>query len=174
MVKSDDKILALLEEKITLVLVTIQLSAMKSILIAILVFLSISFVNQPEDPCISGKTYIDIEEAIKDSASVKVLDLALQDPKLKTLPADVLKLTHVECLDLSFNQIANLPTEMMNLKQLKTLNLAGNRYLQKLPDVVKELPALQTLILTDLPEWSKEKCDAAKAALLGVNVITDK
>lgn len=143
---------------------------MKSILIAILVFLSISFVNQPEDPCKGGKTYIDID----DSASVKVLDLAMQEPKLKTLPADVLKLTHLECLDLSFNQISNLPTEMMNLKQLKTLNLAGNRYLQKLPDVVKELPALQTLILTDLPEWSKEKCDAAKKALPGVNVITDK
>lgn len=147
---------------------------MRTMYLVLLAFFSFSFAMQTEDPCKGGKTYTEIEEAIKDSAEVKILDLAMQDPKLKTLPPEVLKLVHLECLDLSFNQISTLPAEMKNLAHLKTLNLAGNRYLQKLPDVVKELPALQTLILTDIPEWSKAKCDAVKMALPGVQVITDK
>ncbi len=147
---------------------------MKTLLILALAFLSISFSTQTEEPCKGSKIYTDLEEALKDTASVKVLDLAMQDPKLKTLPADVLKFSQLECLDLSFNQISTLPAEFKKLTHLKTLNLAGNRYLQKLPDVLKEMPALQTLILTDLPEWSKAKCDAAKMALPGVDIITDK
>ena len=126
------------------------------------------------DPCMEGVTYYSLEEALKEPSKVKVLDLAMQHPKLTTLPPEIGKLTNLECLDVSFNRVSTLPEEMKMLKNLKTLNLAGNRYLAKLPEIIKQIPNLQTLNLSNIPEWSKEKCDQAKAALPNVKVITDK
>jgi len=83
-------------------------------------------------------------------------------------------LTNLECLDASFNRISTLPVEMKNLTNLKKLNLSGNQYLSKFPEVLKEIKSLEEVDFTGIPQWSKEKCDAVKAALPGVKVLTDK
>lgn len=149
---------------------------MKRILLLVLVCIGLmAFITPQNDPCMSGVTYYSIEEALSEPSKVKVLDLAMQSPvKLTTLPPEIGKLTSLECLDASFNRISTLPAEMKNLKNLKVLNLSGNRYLAKLPEVIKEIPNLEVLDVRNIPEWSKEKCDAAKAALPNVKVLTDK
>ena len=145
------------------------------ILFVIAIF-SMAFINPsaPGDPCMEGITYYSLEEALKEPSKVKVLDLAMQHPKLTTLPPEIGKLTNLECLDVSFNRVATLPAEMSKLTKLKKLNMSGNRYLAKLPEVLKLVTSLETLDVTGIPEWSKVKCDAAKAALPKVNVLTDK
>ena len=148
---------------------------MKNLIAILILIVSYTCVYAQNDPCMSGVTYYSLEEALKEPLKVKVLDLAMQSPtKLTTLPASIGKLTNLECLDVSFNRVSSLPPEMKSLKNLKTLNLSGNRYLAKLPEVIKEISSLETLILTSIPEWSKAKADAAKAALPKVKVLTDK
>lgn len=147
-----------------------------SYLLFFVMFLTISgFINPSQDPCMNGITYYSMEEALQEPSKVTVLDLAMQSPtKLTTLPPEIGKLTNLECLDISFNRISTLPMEMKELKKLKKLNLSGNRYLSKVPEVLKEMPWLEEINFTGIPEWSKEKCDAAKAALPNVKVLTDK
>ena len=107
---------------------------MKNVFFTILIGLS-SAVFAQNDPCMSGITYYSFEEAFAESAKVKVLDVAMQHPKLTTLPASVGKLINLECLDASFNRIGSLPAELKNLKNLKRINLSGNQYLSKFPEV---------------------------------------
>ncbi|MDR0373114.1 MAG: leucine-rich repeat domain-containing protein [Nitrososphaerota archaeon] len=60
-------------------------------------------------------------------------------------------------LDLSYNNLENLPNELQKLTNLQTLNIAGNR-LGSLPDWIQKLTNLQTLNtsynnLGALPDW---------------------
>lgn len=143
-------------------------------LLTIAVLGLMAFTTPENDPCMSGITYYSFEEALAESSKAKVLDVAMQHPKLTTLPVSIGKLTNLECIDASFNRISTLPDEMKNLKNLKKLNLSGNQYLSKFPEILKEISSLEEVDFTGIPQWSKEKCDAAKAALPGVKVLTDK
>lgn len=144
--------------------------------IASILFLGLisSLLYAQNDPCSGSITYYSFEEALAEPSKVLVLDVAMQHPKLTTLPSDISKLTNLECLDASFNRISTLPIEMKNLKSLKYLNLSGNQYLAKFPEILKEISSLEVVDFTGIPQWSKEKCDAAKAALPNVKVLTDK
>ena len=146
----------------------------KSILLILAsLFVSLSFAQG--DPCMNGITYYSFEEAYAEASQATVLDVAMQSPKkLTTLPAEIGKLTNLECLDASFNRISTLPDEIRNLKKLKVLKLSGNQYLSKFPEILKELPSLEVVDFTGIPQWSKEKCDYAKKALPKVKVLTDK
>jgi Leucine-rich repeat (LRR) protein len=56
------------------------------------------------------------------------------------VPAEIGRLTSLETLDLSDNQLTGLPMELGNLKQLKVLDLSGNPYSeQDLAKIEKEL-----------------------------------
>ena len=146
---------------------------MKKLLIIFILGL-LAFTSPQNDPCMSGTTYYSLDEAYAEASKVKVLDIAMQHPKLTTLPASIAKLKNIECLDASFNRIGSLPAEMKELKNLKRLNLSGNQYLAKFPEILKELPNLEVVDFTGIPQWSKEKCDYAKKALPNVKVLTDK
>lgn len=137
----------------------------------LLPLLFFSFIQ--DNPC-GYYAYDSLEEALKAPEKVTSLDLGMQHPKLITLPPAIGQLTELECLDASFNRIGSLPGEMKHLKKLRYLNLAGNRYLSRLPEVLKELPALETVDLTGIPEWSTATCEAARKVLPGVTVLTDK
>jgi hypothetical protein len=143
-------------------------------MIAFILCLSCSALAMAQEKPCSGKTYYSLEEALKEPDSVKVLDIAMQDPKLTALPAEIGLLVNLECLDVSYNRISTLPTEFSKLQKLQKLNLSGNHYMANFPEVLKELPNLVEVDLTEKPEWSKEKCDAAKAALPNATIITDK
>ena len=71
-------------------------------------------------------------------------ELCLKGRKLRHVPEALTKLTDVEVLDLSDNQLTGLPEELMNLNQLKALLLSDNK-LEELPGSVSRLKTLTTL-----------------------------
>ncbi len=108
---------------------------------------------------VSKKKYSSWEEAMKNPESVTHLDLSLQ--QLKELPKEIALFKNLEVLDLSFNHLTDLPAELKELKKLKILDLSGCRRMRQLPAVVKEMNWLEEIRIIDIPEWS----DAKKAAL---------
>ena len=83
-----------------------------------------------------------IDEAAKQGATE--LDLSSQD--LHELPPEIGKLTHLKKLDLTNNLLQNLPRETANLTHLTYLGLGFNQ-LWKLPLVVTDLAELTELDL---------------------------
>ena len=72
--------------------------------------------------------------------------LSLTKGKIVVLPGILGELGTLESLDLSHNQIQNLP-DLSKLKKLKNLNLANNQ-IQNLPDYFGHLPTLERLDLS--------------------------
>jgi internalin A len=73
--------------------------------------------------------------------------LALPVNQLKTLPAEIGKLTNLTVLDLSGNHLDRLPAEIAELKNLTGLYLPGNQ-LTTLPAEIGKLTKLTTFILS--------------------------
>ena len=71
-------------------------------------------------------------------------ELCLKGRKLDQVPDALTKMTDIEVLDLSDNELAELPEGLKNLKQLTTLVLSGNK-LEELPRIVCQLKTLKTL-----------------------------
>ena len=144
--------------------------------LSLLVFIGIAFSSsllKAQNPCMKEVKYSSIEDALAEPEKVKYLDLAMTRPKLKSVPKEVAKFPNLTCLDVSFNQVSSIPDEIKQCQNLKLLVLSGNRYLGKLPAVLKELPNLETIDVTEIPEWNDAKKKEAKAMLPNVNVITD-
>jgi Leucine Rich repeats (2 copies) len=133
--------------------------------------LSINLVAQAD--CAAVPAFYSLEDAMKDPSKVVKLDLGMQTPKLTAIPKEVALFPNLECLDVSFNRVASIPNEIVNCKKLKTLILSGNRYLAKVPLILKEVKSLKKLELLGLPEWNAAKRKEAKTLLPAVNVITD-
>lgn len=145
---------------------------MKKLTVLILLALFIintGFVDMISDCVSEGETFYSLSEALKNPEEVKKLDISMN--KLKIIPGDIGKLTNLECLDLSFNTFSTLPKELVLLKKLKYLNIAGTRYMPKVPDVVFKIKSLEILDIQDHPEWNKAIFDAAVAKLPKVKVI---
>lgn len=145
---------------------------MKKILVlslAVVFTITTGFVDMMSDCVSNGETFYSLSDALKDPTSVKKLDISMS--KLKTISSDIGKLTNLECLDLSFNTFSTLPTELSNLKNLKYLNIAGTRYMAKVPEVVFQIPSLEILDIQDHPEWKKSIFDDAVSRLSKIRVI---
>ncbi|GMF50130.1 unnamed protein product [Phytophthora fragariaefolia] len=71
--------------------------------------------------------------------------LALPSSKLKKLPEEILELSNLRTLDLAANRLSELPPQLNALKSLKTLKVPNNA-LVELPDL-SGLDALTTLVL---------------------------
>ena len=112
-----------------------------------------------------------MEEAMKNPTQVYFLDLSMQ--KIAEISPDIGEFVNLEKLDLSFNIFSDLPDEMAELKKLKALKLTGCRRMPKLPEVVKEIPALKELELLDMPEWSSTQIANVKKALPDVKVVSE-
>jgi Leucine-rich repeat (LRR) protein len=140
-------------------------------LIALLMsFTSPEGVN--EDYCPStAPTLYSMEEALAAPAKAEKLDISML--KLKAIPASIGQLENLVCLDLAFNLISTLPPEITKLKKLQYLNLAGTRYMAKVPvELLKQLPSLKVLNIADHPEWPAARFEEVKKALPNVKVIT--
>tara|TARA_B100001758_G_C18214059_1_gene506672 strand:- start:394 stop:840 length:447 start_codon:yes stop_codon:yes gene_type:complete len=145
---------------------------MKKLTVLILLALftiNTGFVDMISDCVSEGETFYSLSEALKNPEEVKKLDISMN--KLKIIPGDIGKLTNLECLDLSFNTFSTLPKELVLLKKLKYLNIAGTRYMPKIPDVVFKIKSLEILDIQDHPEWNKAIFDDAVAKLPKVKVI---
>ena len=150
-------------KKSALILLSIALIGIYSVMI--------SFVATTSDLCDDAKTYYKLDEALKEPEKVIKLDIAMQ--KLTRISSEISKLVNLECLDLSFNRISDLPGEFAELKKLRYLNLMGTRYLPGLPKILTELPNLEVVDIRDHPEWSAAKFEEAKKMLPDVKIITE-
>lgn len=90
-----------------------------------------------------------VADAKANPADVLYLDLSLQSPKLKAIPADVYAFTNLKYLELGFNQVASITDEIAALKSLEVLGLSGNKYLKSVSEKIAEMPALKEIHLKD-------------------------
>lgn len=72
--------------------------------------------------------------------------LNLSDNQLKELPPEIENLTELECLVLRNNQLTELPVEIGNLSKLQSLSATHN-LLRSLPKEIRNLQELKLLIL---------------------------
>ena len=95
-------------------------------------------------------------EAIQKAAQSGSVELDLSGQEIAELPEEIGQLGHLRVLDLSNNGLTKLPDAIRELAQLETLNLSSNR-LSEVPIAVCELPRLETLdvstnCLTSIPQ----------------------
>ena len=102
-----------------------------------------------------------LQEAIdgRDPASITELDLSYNG--LTSLPSEIGKLKNLTRLDLSYNDLTSLPSEIGQLKNLTELYLHNN-YLTSLPPEIGQLQNLTELRLYDneLPEAERQKIES--------------
>ncbi len=84
--------------------------------------------------------------AILSLSFLKRLDLS--NNHLKTIPEIINRAYQLEKLDLSYNDIDNLPNSISAFTKLKMLNLKSNS-LKRVPETINKLQNLETLILRD-------------------------
>lgn len=87
--------------------------------------------------CTNEKVYKILEEAVKDPDNVCYLDLS--NNNLTQLPGEVLKLKNLTSLYLNFNHLDSLPPEIAKLPNLTSLDLTGNPMSQAEVDKVRRL-----------------------------------
>ena len=138
--------------------------------ILLLSLMCLSYSPIDVDHCDDAATYYSMEKALEEPEKVVKLDIAML--KLTSIDPRIVELVNLECLDLSFNRFSTLPTEMAELKKLRVLNLAGTRFLSKVPAIVAELPNLEELDIREHPEWKGTQFEDAKKLLPNVKVIT--
>ena len=146
----------------------------KLILLVSFVLLTCAITKAQEadiDRCEDAATYYSLEEALNEADEVTKLDIAML--KLTSISPDIANLKNLECLDLSFNRITTLPPEIKQLEKLRVLDLKGTRFLQKLPQVVAELPNLELVDLRNHPEWKAGQFEEAIKLLPGIQVLVD-
>ena len=108
-----------------------------------------------------GKTYVTIEQALKNPANVYILNLKGQG--IKALPDDIMKLVNLEQIDLSYNSFTTIPPQVFRLPKLKTLNISNNA-IASLPD----LGALRTLttLRLDVNPFTNPVAELKKVSVL--------
>lgn len=107
------------------------------------------------------KTYITIEQALKDPTHVVILNLKGQG--IKALPDDIIKLVNLEQLDLSYNSFTSIPPQVFRLPKLKVLCM-NNNAIASLPDMAA-LHALISLRL-DVNPFTNPVAELKKVAVL--------
>jgi Leucine-rich repeat (LRR) protein len=83
---------------------------------------------------------------IKEAARCNSKELNLGYQKLTEVPTEVFQLQNLTGLNLSGNQIVKIPDAISQLQNLTGLNLSGNQIV-KIPDAISQL---QNLILLSL------------------------
>jgi len=103
-----------------------------------------SVSQQSPNHCANEKLYDNLDDALVEINNVCILDLSYQH--LKVLPSDITKLSHLVELRLDNNDLTELPPEISRLTDLQVLTVRNNQ-LATLPSQIGALQNLQILSL---------------------------
>jgi len=123
--------------------------------------------GQKGTPLITDTNYVYKSLGVALQNPDQVYRLNLSKHKLKSIPEDVFKLTHLRELNLSHNDIKTIPVEISGLTELRRLNLANNE-LDSLPD---EIGSLHNLVYLGLNRNEIVELPAAIGNLENLEVL---
>jgi Leucine-rich repeat (LRR) protein len=111
-------------------------------------FSNLSSLEELEVSSFSNKKSSNIIDLVKlVSSNNNLRKLSIKSTSLKTFPSELIPmLSELEVLDLSSNNIENIPYNIENLSKLKELNLSDNK-LTNIPDSILKLKKLKYLNL---------------------------
>ena len=120
--------------------------------------------------------YSNIGKALKNKTEVRILDLS--DNNLNELPSNIGDLKYLEKLWINSNNLEYLPPSIGNLSNLKELVVARNN-LKELPRTIGKLTKLEILHLfrndlSTLPLTNMKKMISLKKIILVGNHITEE
>jgi len=126
-----------------------------------------------KDPNLHDSIFFSLEEALK--APLRVSELSLEGKNLKRFPASILTFKNIHTLNISYNRIDSIPTNLFDkCRKLRMVQYAGNE-LKEVPAVLFH-PALKVLDvsennLTAIPD-GVSKCTQLEELDLHSNRIT--
>lgn len=87
---------------------------------------------------VSG-SQVDLKQVINQISTLPIQELYVRECQLSALPTEIVNLKNLRQLDLSFNKYTTLPTEISQLSKLQTLNLLENPFGDAEKDKVKKM-----------------------------------
>ena len=111
-------------------------------MICIGVLLTVWFGTSANEDRRSSKVYKSLKKALKTPTTIQYLDLSNQN--LAEIPKEIGLLTNLKRLDISQNQLVSLPHEFTNLKNLEELKIGDNCFIN-FPEEVTSLVNLKML-----------------------------
>lgn len=95
-----------------------------------------------------GEDRVETAQVLREAFEQKKTTLNLFSKNLTSLPDVFDSLAQLQDIDLTFNQLSELPPSFFTLKELKSLSLLGNKF-ERLPDTLSKLVTLENLNLGD-------------------------
>lgn len=134
--------------------------------------------KQPTGSSASGKTLdlsskglSEISKNLLDDNSVITLNVSGNN-LTGSLPGEIRKLTNLEVLIASDNNMTGVPAEIGQLSKLRTVNFANNN-LSGLPQEIGKLKNLQTLDLRGNPNISQNDISIIQKEIPDASILTD-
>lgn len=120
---------------------------------------------------LSNKGLSELQKDILDNKTVTFLNVS-HNKLTGSLPAEIRKLTNLETLDASSNQMTGIPAEIGQLSKLRVANFANNS-LTGLPLEIGNLKKLETLDLRGNLNISKNDINKIQAQIPYAKILTD-
>lgn len=120
---------------------------------------------------LANKGLREVPKNILDDSTVTVFDVSGNN-LTGALPAEIRKLTNLEVLNASHNNMTGIPAEIGQLSKLKTVNFANNN-LSGLPLEIGNLKNLETLDLRGNPNISRHDIGLIQPKIPNAKILTD-
>ena len=120
---------------------------------------------------LSNKGLSLISKDILDDSSVTTFDVS-NNNLTGALPAEIRKLSNLEILNASDNNMTGIPAEIGQLSKLRIANFANNN-ISGLPLEIGNLKNLETLDLRGNPHVSTRDLDQIRSKIPNAKILTD-
>lgn len=120
---------------------------------------------------LSNKGLTKLEHDLLDNGSVTTLDVSGNN-LTGSLPGEIRKLTNLEVLNASDNNMTGVPAEIGQLRKLRTAKFANNN-LSGLPNEIGNLSNLETLDLRGNPNISKQDIASIQSKVPNAKILVN-